>query len=75
MKCKVSVAVKDLGDGSQSVCIFNTREEGLEYLNRTEEELEEGNSYDDGILVDTEMEFELIDGNLLLKTPFKMYTD
>lgn len=49
MKIKLWVSAKDMGDGSVSVCIINTKEEALDKLNRTEEEVENGCFYEDGM--------------------------
>lgn len=61
---------KDLQDGSIGVCLFNTREEALESLDRTLEELDNGCFYDDGSLEEVNLEFKEVDGKLQLVEPY-----
>ncbi len=58
------IAMQDNGDGSQGVFIGNSREECLEHLDRTEEQLEDGTYYDDGIIIEREFNLEELDETL-----------
>lgn len=70
MILKVTAAYKDGGDGGFSIRFFNTRQEGLDNLGRTEEELAKGNEYDDGALVDLNFD---IDNNANLTKPIYLH--
>lgn len=50
MEINLFASYRDLGDGSFSIRLHNTKEEALSILDRTEKELECGNSYDDGAI-------------------------
>lgn len=58
MKIKLFIAASDGQDGSFSVKLFNTKEEALGNLKRTEEELQNGTFYDDGALEEIELELD-----------------
>ena len=58
MKVKLICSYSDGQDGSHTVRIHRTRQEALERLNRTEEQLKRGNIYDDGAIVETEIEVD-----------------
>lgn len=62
MKITLHAAYRDGQDGSFSVKLFNTKDEALKHLDRTEEELEEGNFYDDGAY--EELTLDIVDGKL-----------
>lgn len=62
MKITLHAAYQDGQDGSFSVKLFNTKREVLKYLDRTEEQLEEGCFYDDGAY--EEVTLEIVDGKL-----------
>lgn len=59
-KIKLTIAAKNQGDGSIAIKIFgeNKREAALEWLERTEEELENGSAYDDGLIEEKEVDLE-----------------
>ena len=61
------LSAKDCGDGSITVELHNTKEEALTSLNRTEQQLEDGCFYDDGMI--EEITLELDENNKLVK-PF-----
>lgn len=65
MKIKLILAASDGGDGSIKVNLVNTREEALEILERTEEQMNDKNHcfYDDGLIEEIELEIE--DGKLV----------
>jgi hypothetical protein len=67
MKINLWLTSKDCGDGSYTVSIVNTKEEALEILDRTEEQLSEGNTYEDGYLEEITLE---LDENGKLTKPF-----
>lgn len=71
----VWLAARDCGDGSQAGSFFNTKEEALKYLNKTEEELEEGTFYDDGGMEKITISIIDNDGVLSLEKPFRFDTD
>jgi len=48
MEINLWLTSKDCGDGSYTVQLVNTEEEALTVLDRTREELDEGNTYEDG---------------------------
>lgn len=52
MKIKLFAACSDRRDGSHTVKLFNTKQEALDELDRTEEQLESGDTcyYEDGVL-------------------------
>lgn len=50
IKLNVFAACRDNGDGSTDVTIFNTEQECLDRLGKTQEEIENGCYYDDGII-------------------------
>ncbi len=72
MKLKLWLSAKDLGDGSFSIQLDNTKVEALEYLERTEEEIHDGCFYDDGMFKEIELE---IDENGKLLKPFYINID
>lgn len=59
-KVKLTIAAKNQGDGSIGVKIFGKgkRKQALEWLNRTEEDLEKGSPYDDGVIEEVEVDLE-----------------
>lgn len=61
-KIKLFGAARDGQDGSYSVELFNTRQEALNELDRTEEELSNGCFHEDGGIA--EVVIELVDGKL-----------
>ena len=63
---------KDCGDGTVTICLFKTRQECLDKLNRTEEQLEEGDTYNDGCIEEVSLEVEAINGVLCLKKGFNI---
>lgn len=69
MKIKLFAAFRDGWDGSYSVKLFGTRDEALKHLDRTEEQLEDDNVYEDGAIEETEIE---IDENGVIITPGRM---
>jgi len=58
MKLNVWLTYSDGMDGSYFVTIQNTKEEALEQLGSTEEEIETGNVYDYGYMQEVEIEIE-----------------
>ncbi len=62
-KIKLFVACSDGWDGSVSATLFNTKKEALEELNRSEEELENGTFYDDGMIIEVKAEIT-VEGKL-----------
>jgi len=58
MKKTLHISYRDGQDGTHRVILHNTKEEALARLNRTEEELEEGNIYEDGYYAEAELEFD-----------------
>ena len=58
MKLKLWLYSSDGGNGSFNVGLVNTKEEALEKLDRTEEEIEDGCFYDDGIIQEIELDIE-----------------
>ncbi len=58
MKVTVFATYTDGQDGSFSVSLHGTKEEALEDLGKTEEELEEGNIYEDGAMEELNLEFD-----------------
>ena len=75
-KLDVFVAIRDNGDGSQAFNLFNKKATALMYLDRTEEQLENGSPYDDGILREAVIElWDDMQTGLSLAKPFSMDTD
>ena len=72
MKINLCLSASDCGDGSFSVFLHNTKEEALENLNRTEEQLENGCFYDDGMIQNISLD---IDENGKLLVPFGINID
>lgn len=73
---KVWLTLTDGQDGSYSGHIHPTKEEALAELDRSEEELEEGSFYEDGILQETTLNvIEDEEGNLTLGKSFYFTTD
>lgn len=67
IKVKAFAAYRDGQDGSCSVSICGTRELALENLDRTEEQLQQGNMYEDGAIDEIEIEVEQqADGTFVL---------
>ncbi len=58
MKLNVWLTYSDGQDGSYFVTIQNTKEEALEQLGSTEEEIDTGNVYDYGYMQEVEIEIE-----------------
>lgn len=67
IKLKLFAACSDGGDGSVSVTLVNSREEALEHLDRTEEELEEGCFHDDGSIEKVNVTLIEDEGKWILK--------
>jgi hypothetical protein len=66
MKIKLFLAATDGQDGSYTVTLFNTKQEALDDLEKTEEELNEGCFYEDGQI--QEMEIEIDENGKLLNS-------
>lgn len=64
MVIKVFWSYKDGQDGSHSIKLHSSKEEALNRLDRTEEELEDGDIYNDGSFGETLLEVDG-KGNLL----------
>lgn len=58
MKLNVYLTYRDCQDGSYFVTFQNTKEEALEQLGSTEEQLTTGNTYDYGYMEEVEIEIE-----------------
>ncbi len=58
MIIKLFASYSDGQDGSFSIALHNTREEALERLGRTEEELKKGCFYEDGAIEPLELEID-----------------
>ncbi len=72
MKIKCFLATKDCGDGTIDVNLFGTRQECLDNLGVTEEDLEEENFYETGQITETEIEVQAVDGILHILNGFKL---
>lgn len=72
---KVWLAAVDCKDGSQAGYFYNTKEEALESLDRTEEELNKGTFYDDGAIKEITINVLDSDGVLTLEKDFGFDTD
>jgi len=57
-KIKLWLSASDGGDGSINVNLNNTKEEALEAINSTEEEIENGCFYDNGLIEEIELSFD-----------------
>lgn len=66
MKIKIFAAYRDGMDGSFSIRLFGEKQKALDHLDRTEEQLEEGNVYDDGAIAETEIEVD--DQGVIIKS-------
>lgn len=64
MKIKLQLASSDGGDGSFNVGLHNTKQEALKSLDRTEEQIEKGTFYDDGMFEEVELDINLETGKL-----------
>lgn len=69
MKIKLWLATSDGQDGSFNVDLYNTKEEALESLDRTEQEVKKGSFYEDGIIEQIELD---IDEEGRLNEPFSI---
>jgi len=67
--------LRDCGDGSQACSIVATKEDALESLDRTQEQLDEECFYEDGCYRQVTMKFELTDGVLKLTDGFYVSSD
>lgn len=70
MKLNIWLTYSDSQDGSYYVTIHNEKQEALERLNRTEEQLKEGDVYNDGYM--TEIEIEIENGKLVKPIQFSV---
>lgn len=70
MKLNVWLTYSDGQDGSYLVTIQNTKEEALEQVGSTEEQLATGNTYDYGYMEEFEIEIE--DGKLVKPVQFSV---
>lgn len=70
MKLNVWLTYRDCMDGSSFVTIQNTKEEALEELGSTEEELSTGDVYEHGYMEEVEIEIE--DGKLVKPITFSV---
>ena len=68
-------AYSDGWDGSFNISLFNTKQEALDSLERTEEQLEKGSHYDDGALIKLDAVFILEGGEISLKEPLHISID
>ena len=75
LKLKCFAVLRDCGDGSQACSIVPTKEDALESLDRTEEQLADNCFYEDGCYKEVTMEFELTDGVLSLTDGFYVSSD
>jgi hypothetical protein len=75
LKLKCFAVLKDCGDGSQSCSLVASKEDALESLDRTEEELKEGCFYEDGAYKEVTMKFDFTDGKLTLIDGFYVSSD
>lgn len=69
MKITLFAAYTDGQDGSFSIRIYNTRQEALDKLGKTEEDLEEGNIYDDGAVEELNLEGHIEGDEFILDKP------
>lgn len=67
MKVKCHLVFSDGQDGSYTINIVPTKEKGLEILDRTEEQLEEGTVYEDGVIKEVTLDIEEKNGKFFLK--------
>lgn len=58
MKINLWFSYRDGMDGSHSIKLHNTKEDALERLNRSEEEVKQGNIYDDGYFEEITLEID-----------------
>jgi len=58
MKINLWFSYLDGMDGSHSIKLHNTKEAALERLNKTQEEVEQGNIYDDGYFEEITLEID-----------------
>ena len=58
MELNLFLTYRDCGDGSYSITIQNTKEEALDTLGSTEEEVKTGNVYDYGYMQEIKVEIE-----------------
>ena len=72
MILKCFLVTKDCGDGTINVNLFGDKQQCLDNLRVTEEELEEENFYETGQITETEIEVDVIDGKLVLLNGFKL---
>jgi len=70
MKLNAWLTYSDGMDGSYFVTIQNTKEEALEQLGSTEEQLATGNTYDYGYMEEVEIEIE--NGKLIRPIEFSI---
>ena len=70
MKIKLWLTFTDGQDGSYYVTIHNEKEEALERLNRTEDQMNNGNTYEDGYM--SELDIEIENGKLVKPITFSV---
>jgi len=70
MKVQAFITYSDGQDGSYFVTIEGSLQDALNQLDRTEEQLAEGNVYDDGYMKEIELEIE--DGKLVTPIRFSV---